>query len=1642
MRVWKPIVWRLLRAGRVREIVEIGAERGELTKELAAYARAHGGTLHSIDPEPRFDVREFEMRFGASFRFHRKRSLEALPDIGPVDMALIDGDHNWFTVLSELRLLGRSGLFPMTLLHDVGWPYGRRDLYYQPGAIPKGMRQPYRRLGIAPETGELTEAGFNAHLAQAEFEGGPRNGVLTAVDDFIAEFDSELKFIELAGLHGLGILVPEERLEQGRLRKVVRRIESKDGLRERISMLEEQRLEAVLALQRQRQRLDHATKEAEQATAQFAQSRLARKRERARSRRLLGVRADELDLVALQLLGAEAALADEREARSAESAALKAVRDEARELKAALEAAKQRVSELTVAETELRVRLADHERQLTEQQGARAELAAAADGLREELVARAGDLAREAAAASELERQLQAKGDRLLAIERRVADLVAAEARLADDLEERERQLAGQHEAVAELGQEVERLRQDLAAQRGEAVTGQAALARYVERVDAERRELAAAAERLAASRSWRYGHGVFLLLRRLRPGRTREESALDVISERLQRPLAPPRLRDSAPATPRMLKSTGGADARDAAAPEQQFPVALPVPPPGPRFDPSTLERLDGAPPITVLIPVYNATTQVRRCVEALARNTSMPAEVLIIDDASTDEGTAELLRRYESLAGVTVVRNEENCGFTCTVNRGMGEAEGDVVLLNSDTEVGPRWLESLRTLAYSAAEIGSVTPLSDNAGAFSAPVVGERNSTPPGLGTDQVARLVAQTGRGIAPTTPTGSGFCLYLKREMIDDIGELDAERFPRGYGEENDYCMRARAAGWWHVVDDRTYVRHEREASFGAEKRELMEAGRKAVDGLHPTYTDDVRRFVRSEAMDEVRASIRFAFEHHAETAPRPRVLFVLHEGTGGTPATNEDLMRALDDDYDCFVLTSNSRTLRLRRYGRVPYEVDAWELREPWRATDFSRPDFTEVAIEVLSTYAIELVHVRHLFKHTLDLPRVAKAMGIPTVVSFHDFYMACPTVHLLDDKDRYCGGTCTPGEGVCRRPSALLVDTPPLKHAWVNVWRESFGEILRDASALVTTSGHAREVYQRAYPDLTARFEVIEHGRDFAARQTTAERPRSDAPLRILVPGRLEFHKGSGYLARLKELDGEGRLEFHFLGPRPDDAALESLGFHHGPYERDEFVARAAKIRPAVVGIFSVWPETYCHVLTEAWAAGIPVVATDIGALGERVRARGGGWLVPRDDPEAAYERLVGLATDEAAFDRATREIAASRIRDTAAMARDYDALYRRVLQSRRPIVATASTPAMATLNARVVKVDACVPGRPGFEPGSSYVRVLTRLSYPAIARKVQARFPEPGRLLSNGDRPDLALVQRTAIDPAAVPELIERVHSKGTPLIFELDDDLMALEDDPKYGGHVGALRALTEAATLVTVSTPALADSVTGLARDVAVIPNALDERLWFGPIADSDRTEPQADAGSIRVLYMGTRTHAEDLRLLEPVLRRLREDGGVDVRLEVIGAEPPGPGQDWYRRLDVPGAKVVYPNFVRWLRDQADRWDVAVAPLVDKSFNRSKSDLKFLEYAALGLPTVVSDVEAYRSVRDGVSGRKVGNDVDEWAAALLSLAGDDGLRDRFAAVAREEVRASRCLEVEAPRYFSMLCEVADRDAAGAGL
>ncbi len=882
-----------------------------------------------------------------------------------------------------------------------------------------------------------------------------------------------------------------------------------------------------------------------------------------------------------------------------------------------------------------------------------------------------------------------------------------------------------------------------------------------------------------------------------------------------------------------------------------------------------------EGGPRVVVVVPIYNAAAELDRCIASLVRHTTAPARLILVDDASPQPEMAEVLRRWADTPGIEIHRNPGNLGFTRTANRGMALAgRDDVVLLNSDTAVGPGWLDGLRAAAYSGPRTGTATAISNNSGAFSVPELGIDNPMPPWFGVDEMARLVRGAALSLYPTVPTGHGFCLYIRRDCLDEVGVLDEAAFPRGYGEENDLCMRAGRAGWENVLDDRTFVWHQRSASFGAEKQGLSAAGSQVVDERYPDYRTLIGLFERDPAILAVRWRVRRA-EARARAVgavPRPRVLFVISTESGGTPQTNRDLMDALSDRYEPWVLRCDSRALTLSRHipaelraegGPVAEPVEEHRLERRIAPATHGSAEYDRIAADLILRHGFELVHVRHIAWHGTGLTRVCRRLGVPVVFSFHDFYTACPVTKLLDAEGRFCGGPCTEGEADCTAELWPAEAVPPLRHRFVHRWQEMMAEALRACDAFVTTSPSAQRVMTDNFPFLAERdFRVIPHGRSFARMEGLGAEPSLDEKLRVLVPGNVSGAKGGGLVAAMAAIDRGRQVEFHVLGGVDSTLANAPGIVLHGRYDRADFAAHVARIRPHLGAVLSLWPETYCHTLTECWAAGLPVMATALGALAERIGESGGGWLVDRwMEPEAMLAELLRLRRDPAEV-RARRDevldwqARTGRHRTTTAMAAEYDRLYREVLDRRRAFRAE--------------------PERP---------RVVLTLDAPRGA------LPSP-----------LAAATRNAVSRPFIFRPILPSFSFGDPSAGTADAVLVATDALPAE--DLAALRQRCAAIGLPVIAAP-VGEPETGAPGEEIFLGEGLDLASWLSdgpPAVPGAASAAGPEAGvPCRVLFATTGDDAQ-LAALYPVFDDLTALGVAT--LGVLGALPAA----WYQALGV--------------------------------------------------------------------------------------------------------------------------------------
>ncbi|MDR0274717.1 MAG: methyltransferase domain-containing protein [Burkholderiaceae bacterium] len=616
----------------------------------------------------------------------------------------------------------------------------------------------------------------------------------------------------------------------------------------------------------------------------------------------------------------------------------------------------------------------------------------------------------------------------------------------------------------------------------------------------------------------------------------------------------------------------------------------------------------------VDVIVPVYRGLQDTRRCVEsALRAPCQMPWRLVLINDASPEPELAQWLRQIAAAdPRITLLENEQNLGFVATVNRGMALApENDVLLLNSDTEVAPGWLDRLRAAAYSDEKVATVTPFSNNATICSYPRFCQDNELPAGWDTARLDALFARLNARQTVDVPTGVGFCMYVRRAALAEMGLFDAEIFGKGYGEENDFCIRARQAGWrnLHALD--VFVRHLGGVSFGAAKAQGERDALDALRRLHPYYEGEVQRFIQADPARPARLAADAA---RLREDGLPVILAVLHHRLGGTERHVLELAR---------LLRGKARFLALRPMPdhqvslRLAQDNEDFDWRFPLRGADGEEhSDGYAALLALLRAFGVCHVHYHHRIDHDPAILDLARQLGVRYDFTAHDYYAICPQITLTGSSGGYCG------EHGLEQCTACLQVTPVPECADIAQWRGENAAFIHQARFVIAPSSDALARLLR-YTD-AAPLRRIAHTDLDPEQPLSVPRPlrlEGERPLKVAVVGALSAAKGADVLAeaaRAAKATG-APVEFHLIGysHRPQLLWPHARLTIHGRYAEADLPALLARLQPDVVWFPAQWPETYCYVLSACLQGGWPIAASAIGAFPERLAGRGWTWLKP-----------------------------------------------------------------------------------------------------------------------------------------------------------------------------------------------------------------------------------------------------------------------------------------------------------------------------------------------------------------------------------------------------------------------------------------
>ncbi|HQF37282.1 MAG TPA: glycosyltransferase [Candidatus Dojkabacteria bacterium] len=623
----------------------------------------------------------------------------------------------------------------------------------------------------------------------------------------------------------------------------------------------------------------------------------------------------------------------------------------------------------------------------------------------------------------------------------------------------------------------------------------------------------------------------------------------------------------------------------------------------------------------IDVIIPVYNGFVYLKSLVESVLKNTTDPYRIIFIDDCSTDPEVSRYLSEIvSSNTDFILLKNEVNLGFVKCVNKAYSVCKNDFIILNTDTEVPPYWMERL-IKPLSCESIASVTPFSNAATICSFPLMMKDNPIYESLPVEVIDGYFQKID-DICFDVPTGVGFCMAVKKSVADQIGFFD-EIFGRGYGEENDFCLRALKSGYRNVMIPNMFVYHKHGGSFTSqEKQSLMNANMNILISRYPNYLVEVSRFVDEDILQGIRIFIECLIQHNEKH--RNTILVFDHDLGGGATLYCEEMISNL--------LVSNDIVILIKyKYSIGKYSLTIKGLDENSGEYLFDKIQSVEKIIGLLG---VNKVYINELVTYpdsmdVLDvISKSKKAYKYEMVLLIHDYYCICPSINLLDFNNEYC---CLPELSECSdcwnkkcRKSSNRTNIN------IEKWRAAWERILGNADKIVCFSESSKKILLTVYPDCNEeKISVIPHKvKEFDHKVRLIENNRSI--INIAVIGNEALHKGSRLVFEMAKIAGDKKLpvRFYMMGSynkKEESSFLKIVG----PYNREDLPCLMEKYYIDLILIPSIWPETFSYTTEEAMMMDMPIAVFDLGAPPERIKKYAKGLIIEKIDAEYALSRII-----------------------------------------------------------------------------------------------------------------------------------------------------------------------------------------------------------------------------------------------------------------------------------------------------------------------------------------------------------------------------------------------------------------------------
>lgn len=605
------------------------------------------------------------------------------------------------------------------------------------------------------------------------------------------------------------------------------------------------------------------------------------------------------------------------------------------------------------------------------------------------------------------------------------------------------------------------------------------------------------------------------------------------------------------------------------------------------------------------VVIPVYDGIEETIACINSVFGVSNREQfDVLVIDDCGPDDEIRKRVSDLQSKFGFRYIKNHENQGFVKSANLGLSLAGGaDVVLLNSDTVVTDYWLDNLKQACYQESNIGTVTPMSNNASIFSFPEPLAYNDFPSKKEQITLVGKLFNENPSTIFKVPTAHGFCMYIRYDAMKEVGLFDEKQWGLGYGEENDLSMRMISQGWKNVMVTNTFVYHHGSVSFSERAKELMESSLRKLVGLYPKYLALVEMH---STLDPARASRNTISRKLIQGSLKPHsVLIVRHDFFGGTDKAIEELIGSLvGAGYGCFTLKVQGN-----EYWIIKDEESGAQLKLSWRS------EMNEI-IKFLRLLNLDIIDYHNVLQFSPVVKDLPSLLSVKYILSVHDYYLLCPRVTLTNNVGGYCYepdaascNNCIKNNGVYES----LYMAPISFSSNISEWRKSNAKWVSGAEKVVVPD---LDVKSRLSNYFSPReFEVRPHDKVFIEESFTRggggnKVPSKKTGMVIGVVGAIGYHKGLSNLYKFVKYIESKRLDARVkvIGYTEHDNLF--LGMKKieitGRYKTDELEALLEDVD--VVLFPGEVPETYSYVLSEVLSLQKKIVAVDVGAISSRLR--------------------------------------------------------------------------------------------------------------------------------------------------------------------------------------------------------------------------------------------------------------------------------------------------------------------------------------------------------------------------------------------------------------------------------------------------